>query len=384
MQVLLLPFQVQSKMVTGIRSRGRLASRRSRSTPHSLSSRRRVVFKKEMHQKKEAHQKKEMHQRKKSWIALEKKDWEDATCSVCMEYPHNAVLLLCSSHEKGCRPYMCGTSYRHSNCLDQFKKAYTKVASPPHGHGNLWHELANNSSVGFGSGVHAEKCEVMELACPLCRGQVKGMTVVEPARKYLDAKKRSCTQDCCSFTGTYKELRKHVKQEHPSARPREVDPILEEEWRRLEHEREYDDVLSTIHATTPGARVFGDYVIEDHYGFDSDDDEEEADVDFGGSELGISDPIFNIFLMYQAYNAGNASLQSRLRRQRAYSHTMNEIGRRNVGIPAVTTASGEDASDGGNDDLSFIGRRRGRVVGRERSERRRRRRSQRRTVMDVS
>uniref|UniRef100_A0A7N0TW75 Uncharacterized protein n=1 Tax=Kalanchoe fedtschenkoi TaxID=63787 RepID=A0A7N0TW75_KALFE len=75
------------------------------------------------------------------------KDWEGATCSVCMECPHNAVLLLCSSHDKGCRPYMCGTSLRFSNCLDQYKKAYTKVG---------------------------EKCEVSALACPLCRGQVKG------------------------------------------------------------------------------------------------------------------------------------------------------------------------------------------------------------------
>lgn len=59
--------------------------------------------------------------------AKEKKDWEDAMCSVCMERPHNAVLLLCSSHEKGCRPYMCGTGPRLSNCLAQFKKAYSKV-----------------------------------------------------------------------------------------------------------------------------------------------------------------------------------------------------------------------------------------------------------------
>jgi Protein of unknown function (DUF1644) len=59
--------------------------------------------------------------------ANEKRDWEDAMCSVCMERPHNAVLLLCSSHEKGCRPYMCGTGPRLSNCLAQFKRAYSKV-----------------------------------------------------------------------------------------------------------------------------------------------------------------------------------------------------------------------------------------------------------------
>ncbi|PNX87734.1 hypothetical protein L195_g043828 [Trifolium pratense] len=38
--------------------------------------------------------------------------------------PHNTVLLKYSSHDKGCRPYMCNTSYQHSNCLDQFCKSF--------------------------------------------------------------------------------------------------------------------------------------------------------------------------------------------------------------------------------------------------------------------
>ncbi|KAF2533585.1 hypothetical protein F2Q70_00030755 [Brassica cretica] len=59
---------------------------------------------------------------KKSPNVMEKNEWADAVCTVCMECPHNAVLLLCSSHDKGCRPYMCGTSFRHSNCFDQYKK----------------------------------------------------------------------------------------------------------------------------------------------------------------------------------------------------------------------------------------------------------------------
>eukprot|EP00249_Psilotum_nudum_P008944 c21608_g4_i1 orf=2-421(-) len=52
-----------------------------------------------------------------------RKDWEDVTCPICMDFPHNAILLLCSSHDKGCRPYVCDTSYRHSNCFDQYRKA---------------------------------------------------------------------------------------------------------------------------------------------------------------------------------------------------------------------------------------------------------------------
>ncbi|PSR94933.1 Cytosolic carboxypeptidase [Actinidia chinensis var. chinensis] len=50
------------------------------------------------------------------------KEWDEASCPICMDHPHNAVLLLCTSHDKGCRSYICDTSYRHSNCLDRFKK----------------------------------------------------------------------------------------------------------------------------------------------------------------------------------------------------------------------------------------------------------------------
>ncbi|KAK1260998.1 hypothetical protein QJS04_geneDACA002227 [Acorus gramineus] len=50
------------------------------------------------------------------------KEWDNTLCPICMDHPHNAVLLLCSSHDKGCRSYICDTSYRHSNCLDRFKK----------------------------------------------------------------------------------------------------------------------------------------------------------------------------------------------------------------------------------------------------------------------
>lgn len=199
----------------------------------------------------------------------EKKDWEDATCSVCMEPPHNAVLLLCSSYNKGCRPYMCATSFRFSNCLDQYKKAYSKANQTP-------------TSLN-------EKSEVSELLCPLCRGQVKGWTLVEPARKYLNKKKRTCMYENCSFVGNYKQLKKHVKAEHPWEKPREVDPSLEEEWKRLERERERNDVISTF---GPGTIIMGDYVLERNFipffgGYDMEiDDMSEDDDDietFGGN-----------------------------------------------------------------------------------------------------
>lgn len=259
-------------MAKGTRGRRRVASRQYRPTPYD-----RNVSK--------------LNQKKRSTkVFEEKKDWEDANCSVCMEYPHNAVLLLCSSHDKGCRPYMCGTSCRYSNCLDQYKKAYTKVTSPHRSHPwlgsvepvSLWHPI--------------EKHEVTELACPLCRGQVKGWTVVEPAREHLNAKKRTCMHDNCSFVGTYKELRKHVRAKHPSAKPRDVDPVEEQKWSRLEREREREDVISTIRSSMPGAVVFGDYVIEgSHYSLDSDDeDERERDPPF---EIGIENNFDMFFLL---------------------------------------------------------------------------------------
>ncbi|XP_010264060.1 PREDICTED: uncharacterized protein LOC104602164 [Nelumbo nucifera] len=59
------------------------------------------------------------------------KEWDEASCPICMDHPHNAVLLLCSSHDKGCRCYICDTSYRHSNCLDRFKKLRVEPRNSP-------------------------------------------------------------------------------------------------------------------------------------------------------------------------------------------------------------------------------------------------------------
>ncbi|KAI8031794.1 hypothetical protein LOK49_LG01G02624 [Camellia lanceoleosa] len=162
--------------------------------------------------------------------SLEKEeDYHDATCSICMEYPHNAILLLCSSRNKGCRPYMCATNHRYSNCFDRYKKGESKLT---------------------------------ELLCPLCRGQVKSWTVDEQVRQYLNNKVRICMQDDCSFVGTYKELRQHTRAVHPLVGPRQVDPVHEQNWKKMEHEREHDDVISTIRSLMPGAVIVGDYIID--------------------------------------------------------------------------------------------------------------------------
>ncbi|XP_056163299.1 uncharacterized protein LOC115679599 isoform X1 [Syzygium oleosum] len=360
------------KMAKGSRGRRRIASQQYRSTPYGLAACNRRIL--------------ENLGAKKSDKALNK-DWEDAICSVCMEYPHNAVLLLCSSYEKGCRPYMCGTSCRYSNCLDQYKKAYTKVSSLDHA--QPLQNSADNTMISPELNLPNEKSEVMELACPLCRGQVKGWTVVEPAREYLNAKKRNCMQDNCTFLGTYKELRKHVKTEHPSARPRDVDPTLEQRWRRLEQERERDDVISTIRATMPGAMVFGDYVIEgNHYGLDVDESSLGADRPErnGGLETGFDSNLFNVFMLLHAFGqSGNVDLRRRLRHQeRALQRASDRsaLGGRHTTTPVGgSDVSDQENGDDSNDDnahdasMSLVSRlrRHGRVLLGRSSRRRRRR-----------
>lgn len=145
------------------------------------------------------------------------KEWEEARCPVCMDHPHNAVLLLCSSHDKGCRPFMCDTSRRHSNCLDQFRKSSEDVVP-----------------------------ENLKLVCPLCRGRISGWVVITPAREYMNFKHRSCSLETCDFSGNYSELRRHARLEHPNVQPSRPDPSRQHEWEELEQEYEYVDFDSDV------------------------------------------------------------------------------------------------------------------------------------------
>lgn len=191
-----------------------------------------------------------------------------------MEHPHNAVMLLCSSRDKGCHPFMCDTSYRHSNCLDQFRKAFAETPSTMEAQEETLHsntvshlmpsemtpsdmqeeinEQASNSST-----VSCESQLQPKLVCPLCRGHINGWVVVEPARQFMNAKVRSCACETCDFTGTYTDLRKHARLEHPCVRPSEADPERQRDWRRLERQRDLGDVLSTIQS------AFGEERSED-------------------------------------------------------------------------------------------------------------------------
>ncbi|KAG6769999.1 hypothetical protein POTOM_025666 [Populus tomentosa] len=196
------------------------------------------------------------------------KEWEEARCPVCMEHPHNAVLLICSSHEKGCRPYMCDTSYRHSNCLDQFCKSFTETTSTtPQSQESSLATMSSSEVVSSASTVtvppedrfeevfsptESISCENKaqpKLVCPLCRGQVKDWLVMEPARSFMNVKSRSCACETCNFTGTYSDLRKHARLEHPLVRPSEADPERQRDWRRLERQRDFGDMLSTLQSS---------------------------------------------------------------------------------------------------------------------------------------
>lgn len=257
------------------------------------------------------------------------KEWDDISCPICMDHPHNAVLLICGSHDKGCRSYICDTSYRHSNCLDRFKKLRLNNAENSSQHssssiensdserlGLIHHHSEgsesftgatlrrrtrleihegssleeNNSALVAGSSEALEENHSQErgivsevqgeertnptesvegspvklncLKCPLCRGSVMGWMIAKEAREYLDLKTRSCSRESCSFSGNYRELRRHARRVHPTTRPGDVDPTRQRAWHRLEHQREYGDILSAIRSAMPGAIVLGDYVID--------------------------------------------------------------------------------------------------------------------------
>ena len=173
-------------------------------------------------------------------INVQWKEWDEILCPVCMDHPHNAVLLICSSHEKGCRPFVCDTSHRHSNCLDRLKNQQNTTGAP----------------------LCTAALTQVPANCPLCRGKVLGFRIEEDLRQYVDRKPRTCSRESCTFSGNYRELRRHARRAHPSVRPAVADPSRQREWRRLEHEREVGDIISAIQASSPGAVVVGDYVID--------------------------------------------------------------------------------------------------------------------------
>ncbi|TXG62358.1 hypothetical protein EZV62_013721 [Acer yangbiense] len=194
-------------------------------------------------------------------------NWDDVICPICLDFPHNGVLLQCSSYDKGCRPFVCDTDHLHSNCLDRFKDANGMSTSST---------SDVNPTTDTRPVASEDSCKP---ACPLCRGEVTGWVAVDKVRANLNEKKRSCAEEQCSFTGTYLELQKHAQLEHPHSRPSKIDPARQLDWENFQQSSEIIDVLSTIHSEVPRGVVLGDYVIE--YGDDETGDEFE---DFPGDE----------------------------------------------------------------------------------------------------
>lgn len=189
---------------------------------------------------------------------------EDVTCPICLDSPHNAVLLRCTSYEKGCRPFICDTDHTRSNCLERFKVA----------HGLPANVSVSSLTVAPLNSIHIISSSANNRpACPLCRGDVIGWFVIDEARLHLNQKKRCCEDSCCSYVGNFHELQKHTQQKHPNSRPSEIDPARRVDWENLQQSSDIIDVLSTIHAQVPNSVVLGDYVIE--YG----DDEAGDDYD---------------------------------------------------------------------------------------------------------
>ncbi|XP_010248149.1 PREDICTED: uncharacterized protein LOC104591048, partial [Nelumbo nucifera] len=171
-------------------------------------------------------------------------------------------------------------------------------------------------------------------------------------------------QDDCSFVGTHKKLRKHVKEEHPLAGPQELDPILEQKWRRLERERERDDVINTIRSSMQGAMVLGDYVIEgNHYGIDTDDMDADKDDD-GCYGLHFNDSnLFNLVIFLRRQVGDGVSFSTRLRQlKRGFHRTLDENLRGGTGIPCLAIPTGGSGTTDANDDESSIATCRRRVL----------------------
>lgn len=194
--------------------------------------------------------------------------WDDVVCPICLDIPHNCVLLKCSSYDKGCRALVCDTNQSHSNCLDRFKVACGVPSS----------SVSDATSVEINEPVVHEDGQ-SNLTCPLCRGQVSGWIVVDKARTHLDDKKRCCDEVKCKFMGSYLELQNHAQIEHPHACPSKIDPARVLDWENFQQSSEIIDVLSTIHSEIPRGMVLGDYVIE--YG---DDDGRDEYDDFPGDD----------------------------------------------------------------------------------------------------
>lgn len=288
-------------------------------------------------------------------------NWEDVICPICLDFPHNGVLLQCSSYEKGCRAFVCDTDHLHSNCLERFRSAYGMSSGSKSPSSDVV------SIENIQSTVSEDDCKP---CCPLCRGEVTGWVVVDSARVHMNEKKRCCEEDQCVFKGTYLELQKHAQLEHPHARPSKIDPARQLDWENFQQSSEIIDVLSTIHSEVPRGVVLGDYVIE--YGDDDTGDEFE---DFPGDEGNW----WTSCILYQVFDNFRTSRNRRRSRvsdtRRGSRRSSYDISNSNSNSDEGSVASVEFAEyrvDTDDEFPSTSGPSRGRGDAAQRSSRRRR------------
>lgn len=250
-------------------------------------------------------------------------NWDDVICPICLHFPHNCVLLQCSSYEKGCRPFVCGTDHLHSNCLDRYKEAN-----------------------GMPAGTKSWSSSEGKSACPLCRGEVTGWTVVEKARKHLDVKIRFCEEEKCPFTGTYSELQKHAKTEHPHTCPSKIDPARRRDWENFQRSSELIDVLTHIHSEVPNGMILGDYVVEYEEGNTEEDAEDVVNED--EEKWWRSCIFYQIFGSFTACRSRRRSRESRRENRRSNS----DEGSMSSGEHADNNADDGDGEFTGSRELS--------------------------------
>ncbi|KAL0315635.1 UNVERIFIED_CONTAM: hypothetical protein Sradi_5441700 [Sesamum radiatum] len=279
------------------------------------------------------------------------KEWEAARCPVCMEHPHNAILLICSSHEKGCRPFMCDTSYRHSNCFDQFRKSFSDASAelqspedvPISTSSLLSSTTVSEDAVSDLEGERSlegpmpiaapsENSVKSKLVCPLCRGLINGWTVVEAARHFMNAKSRSCACETCDFSGTYTDLRKHARLVHPLVRPTDADPERQRSWRRLERQRDLGDLLSTLQSSIGEDRT----------------EESTLTIDEGGW--------LTVFFLVRFIRPGNTSSRSSTARARAQVAVRRRSSRRLWGEGYEEEPDSRDEDNGSSDSGQSVHR----------------------------
>ncbi|XP_027124801.1 uncharacterized protein [Coffea arabica] len=196
----------------------------------------------------------------------EKGRWREERCTICMEHPHNAVLLICSSHERGCRPYMCRTSRRLSNCLDRFCKLNSVRPSKSTGSDQQPNKFVRCGGKG--------SPDDDELLCPLCRGQIHGWIVTASARRFMNALARSCPLETCDFSGSYAQLVKHARLAHPEARPSEADKQRLSDWNDAEdvenESGDQEDLDETEEVKFERLRPGDDFFNHIHFGDEND------------------------------------------------------------------------------------------------------------------